>query len=121
MLLNVNIQVLLEEQYHLAKVHYYVILKIHSKKIPVAIASIYGLPHKELYESSFQTYVSVISQQDIDVRVFDIKAIHSVVMMALDERFAGSFQDRTKHCHWILMEKPALKVSSMLSFGESMI
>lgn len=89
------------------------LLKIQTVDFPLAIASFYGPPDPELYQASSQTYASMQHFRDLDVRVFAINCIQSVVMMAPDTRHSSGESNR-----WFLMEKPGLKIASFLGLHE---
>jgi hypothetical protein len=82
------------------------------------LASFYGLPHKKLYDDSAKTYISVQHNRDTDVRVIPVKDIDSVVMMAPDKGYGMFYHDGTEANRWFLMEKPGLKMSSMVGLHE---
>lgn len=106
----------------LAEVHFYMLLTINGVPVPLAVASFYGPPHQGLYHTSSKTYITVQHFRDVDVRVIDIKAINSVVMMAPDPMYKLQFlegtEDGTEKDRWFMMEKPGLKVSSMIGMEE---
>ncbi len=100
-------------RFEFAEIHYYVLLRIQAVDVPLAIASFYGPPDPELYRASSKTYASMQHFRDIDVRVFAINCIQSVVMMAPDTRHSSGESNR-----WFLMEKPGLKILSLLGLHE---
>lgn len=99
--------------FEFAEIHYYVLLRIQAVDVPLTIASFYGPPDPELYQALSKTYASMQHFQDINVRVFTINCIQSVVMMAPDTGHSSG----KSNC-WFLMEKPGLKILSLLRLHE---
>lgn len=82
----------------------------------IAVGSLYGSPHPVLLQASLGTYFSVQHFKNTKVIAFDIKAIRSVVMMAPDRQYP--FHDGTEGQRYYLMERPGLKVLSLLGVDE---
>ncbi|KAJ7789224.1 hypothetical protein B0H14DRAFT_2627433 [Mycena olivaceomarginata] len=104
-----------------AEVHFYMNFKVREEHKPLAVVSLYGEHHQQLYEDSSKPYVTMQHLGDSDVRVIDIKSIQSAVMLAPDEQYAKSFQDGTQLNRFFLMEKPGLKLMEMIGLAESVI
>jgi hypothetical protein len=85
------------------------------------MVSLYGDHHRQLYEDSSKTYVTMQHLRNSDVRVIDIKSIQSVVMLAPDEQYAKSFKDGSELDRFFLMEKPGLKLMEMTGVGENLV
>jgi hypothetical protein len=102
----------------IAEVLFYMLLKIGDVLKPVAMVSFYGAPHKELYAASSKTYWTAQHLRDDGVRVIDIKAIKSVVMMAPDQGYQRYCQDGTGGDRWYMMEKPGIKLAQMFDLEE---
>ncbi len=94
------------------------LVNVGKTKRPLAMAAFYGAPDECLYERSSKTYVSVPHLRDTGIRVIDIKKIESVVAMVPDHSYGLTHQDGTQDDRWFLMEKPGLKMSSMVGMDE---
>ncbi|KAJ6540106.1 hypothetical protein B0H10DRAFT_2138558, partial [Mycena sp. CBHHK59/15] len=70
-----------------AEVHFYVIFIVTGVPTPLAVVSFYSDHHRELYEASSKTYVTMQHLRDLGVSVIDIKSIRSVVMLAPDQQY----------------------------------
>ncbi|KAJ7291875.1 hypothetical protein C8J57DRAFT_998333, partial [Mycena rebaudengoi] len=68
----------------LGEILYFMRLHINNsvKPKPVAMVSFYGPPHPGLLVASSQTYWTVQHLRDSALRVMDVKAIKSTVMLA---------------------------------------
>jgi hypothetical protein len=88
------------------------LLAVGTELKPVAVMSLYGERHKELYKASSKTYWTAQHLRDSAVHVIDINTINTVIMMAPDRRYPEFFQDGSQLDRWYLVEKPGLKLSA---------
>jgi hypothetical protein len=95
------------------------VLSIRSVEWPLAMAAFYGAPDDWLYRHSSKTYISVHHLRDADIRVINVKDIDSVVAMVLDTSYGITHQDGTEGDRWFLMEKPGLKMLSMIGMDDT--
>ncbi|KAF9066907.1 hypothetical protein BDP27DRAFT_1384101 [Rhodocollybia butyracea] len=102
-----------------AEIHYFTTFAVHDTVKFVAVGSFYGAPHQELYEQSSRTYVSVQHFRDVDIRVFDAKAILSVVTLFPDPCYPVFFQDGSQVDQYALMQKPGLGIGQKLGYREN--
>lgn len=107
---------------HIVEVHFYMVQKIGDTRHALAVGSFYGKPDEELFRRSSKTYYTVQHYRDVDIRVFNVKSIRSAVMMAPDTRYIHKFKggptDGTEVNRWFLMQKPGLKIGSMMGYSE---
>lgn len=97
------------------------LLRVQGKDIPVAVGSFFSPPNTNLLVDSSKTYWSAQHLRDGDVRVFDVKNIHSCVMMGPDKQYPLHYphgNDGSEVDRWFLMEKPGLKLANMLGLDE---
>ncbi len=104
----------------MAEIQFYMVIEVGTCKMALAMAAFYGPPDPELYKRSYKTYVSVPHLRDAGIRVIDMKDIEAVVAMVPDNSYQITHQDGTELDRWFLMEKPGLKMSSMIGFDESL-
>lgn len=105
-------------QSQLAEILFYMIIDVGTIRRAIAMASFYRPPNIQLYEQSYKTYISVPHLRDTGVHVIDVKDINSVIAMVPDTSYRLSHQDGTKNNRWFLMEKPGLKMSTMVDIDE---
>ena len=74
------------------------------------MASFYDQPDQTLMRHD-GTYLTCKHLHNHGIRVIAVKSICSVVMMAPDPHFAA------EHDQWFVMEKPGLKVLSMMDWN----
>ncbi len=94
------------------------LLTVGSIKRPLAMALFYKAPNECLYKCSSKKYVSAPHLRDTGIHIINIKKIESVVAMVLDCSYGLTHQDGTQDNWWVLMEKPGLKMSSMVGIDE---
>ncbi len=94
------------------------VLTLKSVQTALAMASLYGPLDEHLYTRSSRTYISVQHLRDASICVINVKAINSVVAMVPDLSYGRTCQDGSKINRWFLMEKPGLKMSSMVGMDE---
>ena len=95
------------------EVHYFFTVEASNaseRDVHLAMAQSYSAPNARLLQISYQTYWSAFHTRKF--RVFEIRCIESVVMMARDVNYPE--QDGTENDRWYLMEKPGLKLSPFL-------
>lgn len=100
------------------EVRYFALLNIHGNLHAVAVLARYGSPNENLMKHSYRTYDSRPHLQDHGITVIDIKKIQSVVMMAPDKIYQHHFRDGTEGDRWFLVEKPGLKVMTLMGNEE---
>ncbi|KIY46007.1 hypothetical protein FISHEDRAFT_75854 [Fistulina hepatica ATCC 64428] len=112
---HVKIRVGSEERF--AEVHFYFQFLVNGHDAALGFVSCFGFPDPDCYKKSVGTYITMPHLRDVDVRVVDVKDIISVVMMAPDPNFVADSvaQPGISTTHWVLMEKPGLKVAQILS------
>uniref|UniRef100_D8PU20 Uncharacterized protein n=2 Tax=Schizophyllum commune (strain H4-8 / FGSC 9210) TaxID=578458 RepID=D8PU20_SCHCM len=101
-----------------AEIHYFFLLDHgHIEKRALALASFFGPPDQQLYQDSSKTFYSCEDRADMDVRVVELDSVKAVIGMVLDERktVVGAL-----HKRWYLVEKPGLKVFSMIGLADSL-
>lgn len=105
---------------HFAEVLFYFLFRTQASNElkPVAMVSLYGPHHEELWKASSHTYWTARHLRDNGILVIDVKNIDSVVMMAPDTRYGSRIQDGTELDRWYQMEKPGLKLSQKMGFEE---
>lgn len=84
----------------------------------MAMVSLYGPHHEELWQASSNTYWTAQHLRDKGILVIDAKIIDSVVMMAPDTRYKTRIEDGTELDRWYQMEKPGLKLSQQMGYEE---
>lgn len=95
--------------------------RVGEERRPLAVVSMYGEHHQQLYEESSKTYITVQHLGNADIRVIDIASIQSVVMLAPDEQYAKDFHDGSEINRWYWMAKPGLKLMDMTGVGEVLV
>ena len=104
----------------IGEVRYYTQLEFGERIITLAVISSYGEPNLELLQKSHGTYWSVeFLAGDDGIQAISVKSIEAVVMMAPDIRYKHAYQDGTEERRYFLMEKPGLKVCSMIGLLEN--
>ncbi|KAJ7148609.1 hypothetical protein C8R46DRAFT_1001822 [Mycena filopes] len=70
-----NIKMVCGGRTRFAEVHFYMMFKLGEVRKPLAVVSVYGEHHQQLYDDSSKTYVSMQHSGTTDVRVIDIDCI----------------------------------------------
>ncbi|KAF8990485.1 hypothetical protein BDZ89DRAFT_1054874 [Hymenopellis radicata] len=99
-----------QKEAKIAEVLYYLHLDIAGARRPVAMVYEFGPSDSALLSLSYKTYWTAERLGERGLAVIDVKDIQAVVMMAPDKRYTHSSN------YWFLMEKPGLKLISMV-FG----
>ncbi|KAJ7198398.1 hypothetical protein C8J57DRAFT_1545623 [Mycena rebaudengoi] len=81
-----------------AELHFYMLFKIGEVRKPLAVVSFYGDHHRELYNASSKSYVTMQHLGDTD--------------------YAKTFQDGSEVNRYYLMEKPGLKLMEMMGLEQ---
>ncbi|KAJ7763531.1 hypothetical protein DFH07DRAFT_738770 [Mycena maculata] len=116
-----NVKIDYEGRTRFAEVHFYLSFKVAGVGKPLAVVSLYGEHHHQLYIDSSKTYVTMQHLGNSAVQVIDIKSIQSVVMLAPDEQYARDYHDGSEHNRYFLMEKPGLKLMKMLGVEQELV
>lgn len=114
-------QIHYEGRIRFAEVHFYLMFKVGEVRKPLAVVSLYGEHHQQLYEDSSKTYVTMQHLGNSGVRVIDVVSILSVVMLAPDEQYAKTYHDGSELNRRYLMEKPGLKLMEMMGIEQELV
>ncbi|KAJ3848731.1 hypothetical protein EV368DRAFT_76080 [Lentinula lateritia] len=106
-----NVTINLEGTIRLAEIHFFTSFFIHN-------GSFYGQPHEQLRQDSLNGYITVQHFWDIDIKVFNIKSISSVVMLAPHPWYARFFQDGSEKDRYFLMRRIGLKMGGRIGNQE---
>ncbi|KAF8830953.1 hypothetical protein HHX47_DHR1000343 [Lentinula edodes] len=113
-----NVTINLEGTIRLAEIHFFTSFFIHNELQHLAVESFYGQPHEQLQRESSYCYITVQHFQDINIKVFKVKSILSVVMLAPDPRYAKFFQNGSEKDRYFLMQWIGLKMGGRIGNQE---
>ncbi|KAJ7705824.1 hypothetical protein B0H16DRAFT_1346030 [Mycena metata] len=116
-----NVKVRCANKMRFAEVHFYLIFKVGDVRKPLAVVSMYGEHHAELFQESSKTYVTMQHLGNSDVRVIDVDCIQSAVMLAPDQQYPKVHHDGSELNRWYLMEKPGLKLLERMEVAEVLV
>ena len=110
-------KILLNDEIHIAKVYFFVLLAHGGNENMVALVSLYSMPHRELLRLSSNTLYSCEYKGDNALHFIDVKTIQAVVAMVPHTSVIGHQEPSER---FFLVEKPRFDVAVMNGFEDKL-